>query len=221
MGEITGDPGVYVRSMPTRGTLGGLARGTFDAVDVLDAAGYEMIVIETVGVGQDEVDVARAAHTTVVVSAPGLGDDIQAIKAGVLEIADIHVVSKQDRADAHKTITDLKNMLAIGLTVTGISSWQPRVVATSALRGEGIAELLVAINRHWAFLCDSGEINERRRRINERRLVKAGEEILNNHFVHHRDGKAVQILEQLQARTLSPHTAAERLLEDIRIGGKR
>ena len=100
MGDVCGDPGVFVRSMATRGALGGLARGTLDAVDILDAAGYEIVIIETVGVGQDEVDVARAAHTTVVVSAPGLGDDIQAIKAGILEIADIHVVSKCDRPDA-------------------------------------------------------------------------------------------------------------------------
>ncbi len=115
MGELAGDPGVYVRSMATRGALGGLARGTLEAVDVLDAAGFDIVMIETVGVGQDEVDVARAAHTTVVVSAPGLGDDIQAIKAGILEIADIHVVSKCDRPDANRTIADLKNMLALGL----------------------------------------------------------------------------------------------------------
>ena len=115
MSELGGDPGVFVRSMATRGALGGLASGTLEAVDVLDAAGFDMVVIETVGVGQDEVDVARAAHTTVVVSAPGLGDDIQAIKAGILEIADIHAVSKCDRSDANKTIADLKTMLALGL----------------------------------------------------------------------------------------------------------
>ncbi len=114
MGELGGDPGVFVRSMATRGALGGLARGTLEAVDILDAAGFAVVVIETVGVGQDEVDVARAAHTTVVVSPPGLGDDIQAIKAGILEIADIHVVSKCDRPDANRMIADLKNMLALG-----------------------------------------------------------------------------------------------------------
>jgi len=115
MADLAGDKGVYVRSMATRGALGGLARGTLEAVDIVDAAGYDMVLIETVGVGQDEVDVARASHTTVVVSAPGLGDDIQAIKAGVLEIADIHVVSKCDKPDADRTISDLKNMLTLGL----------------------------------------------------------------------------------------------------------
>src|SRR5512141_2138386 len=135
MGELAGDPGVYVRSMATRGALGGLAGGTLEAVDVLDAAGYDMVLIETVGVGQDEVDVARAAHTTVVVSAPGLGDDIQAIKAGILEIADVHVVSKCDKPDANRTISDLKSMLALGLSLAGEGSrnrWAPPVVSTAS-----------------------------------------------------------------------------------------
>src|SRR6478672_7763082 len=122
MGALGGDPGVYVRSMATRGALGGLAAGTLEAVDVLDAAGFDLVLIETVGVGQDEVEVARAAHTTVVISAPGLGDDIQAIKAGILEIADIHVVSKCDKPDANRTIVDLKTMLALGLTQAKVGS---------------------------------------------------------------------------------------------------
>jgi LAO/AO transport system kinase len=125
MGDLAGDPGIFVRSMATRGALGGLAKGTLEAVDVLDAAGFDIVVIETVGVGQDEVDVARAAHTTVVVSAPGLGDDIQAIKAGILEIADVHVVSKCDRADANRTIVDLKTMLALGMTHLDTGKWKP------------------------------------------------------------------------------------------------
>src|SRR5690606_9172288 len=124
MGELSGNPSVFVRSQATRGALGGLARGTLEAVDVLDAAGYELIMIETVGVGQDEVDVVRAAHTTVVVSAPGLGDDIQAIKAGILEIADIHVVSKCDRPDANRTVTELKSMLGLGLKLEQGGGWR-------------------------------------------------------------------------------------------------
>jgi LAO/AO transport system kinase len=220
MGEVTADPGVYVRSMATRGALGGLAKGALDAVDVLDAAGYEIIVIETVGVGQDEVDVARAAHTIVVVSAPGLGDDIQAIKAGILEIADIHVVSKCDRVDAVKTIANLKNMLAMGLAFACNGSWQAPLMATSARRGEGIPELVATIDRHLAFLRDSGEIDKRRMLINERRLLKAGEEILRVQFVHRGEGRVSQLLEQLRARSLSPHRAAESLLKDIRMGNE-
>jgi len=248
MGELCGDPGVFVRSMATRGTLGGLARGTLEAVDVLDAAGFDMVMIETVGVGQDEVDVARAAHTTVVVSAPGLGDDIQAIKAGILEIADIHVVSKCDRADANRTITDLKMMLMLGHTKmdTGESgengvranfpreteprrareirsdpllSWRPPVIATSAVRDEGISRLLTAIDDHRNALERSGEIDTRRASIAERRLLAAGEGILRDRFARHRDGKLAGLLEQLRERTLSPHAAAVKLLRELDIGG--
>ena len=147
MSEIAGDPGVFVRSMATRGALGGLARGTLEAVDILDAGGYEIIVIETVGVGQDEVDIVRAAHTTVVVSAPGLGDDIQAIKAGMLEIADIHAVSKGDKPEADRTVSDLKNMLGLGVALTGkvVGRLVP-VIKTCSPKNEGIAQLASAID---------------------------------------------------------------------------
>ena len=248
MGALAGDPGVYVRSMATRGALGGLARGTLEAVDILDAAGFDVVMIETVGVGQDEVDVARAAHTTVVVSAPGLGDDIQAIKAGILEIADIHVVSKCDRPDANRTIADLKNMLALGLKPgTGKSRthkmgselifstssdspapalkmssdpicWRPPVVATSSLRDEGVADLLAAIDRHREAIEASGEIDLRRASIAERRMLVAGEQILREEFARHRDGKVLALLDDVKARTLSPHSAAEALLRDLHIG---
>jgi LAO/AO transport system kinase len=219
MGELGGDPGVYVRSMATRGALGGLARGTLEAVDVLDAAGFDLVLIETVGVGQDEVDIARAAHTTVVVSAPGLGDDIQAIKAGILEIADVHVVSKSDRADANRTIADLKGMLALGLALGPRAAWQPPVVATSALRGEGIDAVLAAIDVHRAALASSGEIDVRRAAIAERRLLKASEEILRDRFARERGGRVQALLGALTARTLSPHAAAIRLLDQLHSGG--
>jgi LAO/AO transport system kinase len=217
MGELAGDPGVFVRSMATRGALGGLARGTLEAVDVLDAAGFDLVLIETVGVGQDEVEVARAAHTTVVVSAPGLGDDIQAIKAGILEIADIHVVSKCDRPDADRTIADLKNMLVLGMA-TARSAWHPPVLATSSARDEGITELVDAIDRHYATLKSSGEIDARRSDINERRLLKAGEEILRDRFVRHRDAHVAALLDALGRRAMSPHSAAVRLLAELSSG---
>ena len=228
MGELGGDSGVYVRSMATRGALGGLAHGTLEAVDVLDAAGFEVVIIETVGVGQDEVDVARAAHTTVVVSAPGLGDDIQAIKAGILEIADIHVVSKCDRPDANKTIAELKNMLAMALGselshLRGSdpkAAWRPPVIATSMVGDQGVADLVAAIDGHGEVLAQSGEIRARRALIAERRLLKAGEEILRDQFARHRDGKVSPLLEQLESRTLSPHTAAICLLRELNLGGQ-
>jgi LAO/AO transport system kinase len=218
MGDLAGDAGVYVRSMATRGSLGGLARGTLEAVDVLDAAGYDFVIIETVGAGQDEVEVARAAHTTVVISAPGLGDDIQAIKAGILEIADVHVVSKCDKPDANKAIADLKNMLSLGLSLSHRAPWQVPVVPTSSQRDEGIAELLAAIDSHWTSLEETGEIATRRVQINERRLLKAGEEILRDQFVRNRDDKVAALVTELNARALSPHRAAERLLAALHIG---
>jgi len=221
MGELAGDAGIFVRSMATRGALGGLSRGTLEAVDVLDAAGFDMVLIETVGVGQDEVDVARAAHTTVVVSAPGLGDDIQAIKAGVLEIADVHVVSKCDRSDADKTLADLKNMLALGLGLYGAGAWQPPVVATSAQREEGVAALLAAIDRHRSTLVESGEMARRCAEINERRLLKAGEEILRERFVRERDGRVSALVARLAGRAMSPRAAAATLLDELGIGDKR
>jgi LAO/AO transport system kinase len=250
MGDLAGDTGVFVRSMATRGALGGLANGTLEAVDVLDAAGFEMVIIETVGVGQDEVDVARAAHTTVVVSAPGLGDDIQAIKAGILEIADIHVVSKCDRADANRTIADLKTMLALGSTHMDTAKWSaesttragsattfpasragdasatnvvadaaiPAVIATSSIRGQGVADLLAAIDAHRARLERTGEIEARRAAIAERRLLAAGEALLRDAFVRHRLGKLSPLLERLRVRTLSPHAAARQLLRELNLG---
>ncbi len=220
MSDLGGDPGVFVRSMATRGALGGLARGTLEAVDVLDAAGYDVVIIETVGVGQDEVDVARSAHTTVVVSAPGLGDDIQAIKAGILEIADVHVVSKCDRADANKTIAELKTMLTMGIKLgTGKEQWYPPVVATSALKAAGVAALVEAIDAHRAALLRTGEIAARQAQIAQRRLLRAGEDILRDRFERQRDAALAQLLEELAARRTSPHSAAVRLLEAIRIGG--
>jgi LAO/AO transport system kinase len=227
MSDLGGDPGVFVRSMATRGALGGIANGTLETVDVLDAAGYDIVVIETVGVGQDEVEVARAAHTTVVVSAPGLGDDIQAIKAGILEIADIHAVSKCDRPDANRTIADLKMMLALGLTQldtakaggTVAPAWRAPVIATSSTRDEGVAQLLAAIDSHREALERSGDIDARRAAIAERRLLTAGEAILREQFARHRDGKLSTLLEQLRTRTLSPRTAARALLRELNIGG--
>ncbi|HYT96754.1 MAG TPA: methylmalonyl Co-A mutase-associated GTPase MeaB [Casimicrobiaceae bacterium] len=220
MGELAGDTGVFVRSMATRGTIGGLARGTLEAVDVLDAAGYDLVFIETVGAGQDEVDVARAAHTTVVVSAPGLGDDIQAIKAGILEIADVHVISKCDKPEANRTMTDLKAMLALGLSLTQgkAYAWQVPVVATSSARNEGIDALLAAIDDHKRMLDSTGAIEQRRAAIAQRRMLKASEEILRERFLRNRDQTMNVLLAALKERKLSPHAAAVRWLQQLQIG---
>ena len=206
MAGLDGDPGVFIRSMATRGVTGGLARASLNAVDILDAAGFEMILVETVGVGQDEVDVIQAAHTVVVVSAPGLGDGIQAIKAGVLEIADIHAVSKCDRQDSGKTVADLESKLALGRRGSG---WTPPVVETSAERDQGIAELLAAIDGHHAHLTASGEMTARRRRMFEHRVLGEARHMLSRRV---RDAPP-ELIERLMAGETDPHTAALDLLD--------
>jgi LAO/AO transport system kinase len=216
MNELNSDPGIFIRSMATRGALGGLARASLDTVDLMDAAGFDIVLLETVGVGQDEVDVVQATHTTVVVSAPGLGDDVQAIKAGILEIADIHVVSKCDRSDANKTITDLKMMLGLGLREG--TAWQPPVVPTSGETGQGIEVLLTTIDQHRTHLEQSDELAKRRRQTAEMRMLKTAEDILRRRFVGGRDGVAAELLERVVARDIDPYAAALRLLAALHEG---
>ncbi|MEX0638331.1 MAG: methylmalonyl Co-A mutase-associated GTPase MeaB, partial [Burkholderiales bacterium] len=175
---------------------------------------YDMIFIETVGVGQDEVDVVRAAHTTVVVSAPGLGDDIQAIKAGILEIADVHAVSKGDKPEADKTLSELKSMLGLALPTLGLKRAVP-VIKTSSPREEGIAELLGAIDAHREYLVTSGQYEERRQAIRERRMLKAAEQLLHEEFERHRQGRMADLVAELATGTVSPRAAARRLVAHI------
>jgi len=160
------DPGVFIRSLATRGHLGGLSRTTGDAVNVLDAAGFETVIVETVGVGQDEVDVVRLVDTALVVSVPGLGDDVQAIKHGILEIADVLVVNKGDREGADRTARDLRAML--GLRTNGPQDLE--IIQTVATRGEGIDELLAAVDRHRQRQQQTGAFAERRRTQAEAQL---------------------------------------------------
>ncbi len=206
--ELAGDPGVFIRSMATRGALGGLARATHDVVDVLDAAGYDVVLVETVGVGQDEVDIVQAAHTVIVVSAPGLGDEIQAIKAGVLEIADIHIVSKCDKAEASETVADLRAMLRLGAIGREGSVWRTPVVATSAQRRLGIDDMIAAIDAHQAHLRESGEIEERRRRILEMRMLKAAEDIVRERLLRQSRKALDALLDRAMAREIDPYAAA-------------
>ena len=216
MADIAGDPGIFIRSMASRGALGGLARASLDAVDLLDAAGFDPVIIETVGVGQDEVEIVHVADTTVVVSAPGLGDDIQAIKAGVLEIADIHMVSKGDRPDADKTVAELKQMLMLGeLKQEG---WAVPVLATSALTGHGIDKLLGLIDAHRTHLQDSGTLAARRRRSAETRTLKIAEGIIRGRYAAGRGAEAQAIIDRVSARKLDPHGAALALLDILNQG---
>src|SRR5438132_6823002 len=160
MAELYTDRGVFIRSMATRGFLGGLAKATNDVVDILDASGFDIVLVETVGVGQDEIEIIRTVQTNVVVLVPGMGDDIQAIKAGIMEIGDVFVVNKADRPGADKTVTEVTMMMGL---VEEHGDWMPPIVKTVASRGEGIAELDDAIRKHFEYLSTSGELDRRNR----------------------------------------------------------
>jgi len=182
MQSLYTDPGVFIRSMATRGAMGGLARASRDAVDVLDAAGFDWVLVETVGVGQDEVDVVRTVDSVVLVTVPGLGDDIQAIKAGILEIADVFVINKADREGVERTFKDLQMMLSIG--EHGV--WVPPVLKAVAVNDEGVDRLLAEVERHREHLAASGELAARRRShlrlrvetLLKERVVAAADQVL-------------------------------------------
>jgi len=208
------DPGVFIRSLATRGYLGGLSRSTFDIVHVLDAMGFERILVETVGVGQDEVDVMRAAHTTVVVTVPGLGDDIQAIKSGLLEIADVLVVNKADREGAERMHSELVQMLHLRPS----GGWTIPVLLTRASASIGLDAVRDAIETHRAFLASDPEHAGRERTRREGELLDVLDEELRRRVAqrlaaHGSDGLA-PLLDAVRAGTVDPYTAALRILED-------
>lgn len=214
MRDLAGDPGVFIRSMASRGALGGLAATTANVVLALDAAGFEVILIETVGAGQAEVDIARLAHTTLVVEAPGLGDEIQAIKAGILEIADILVVNKADLPGVEATERALKNMLQLAIpghsTQTG---WQPPLIRTVATEGIGVAELYAEIARHRRHLEQSGEWQRRERARLQFELDHLLQTVLVSRWrAGVPDEKYLEVLDKLVQRRLSPWEAVELLL---------
>jgi LAO/AO transport system kinase len=198
------DPGVFIRSMASRGQLGGLAAATPMAIRALDAAGFDVILVETVGVGQAELEIASAADSTVVVVVPGMGDSVQAAKAGVMEIADVLVVNKADRPDTAATVTDLRNMVALST-----AAWRPPVVATVATTSDGIAELVAELDRHWSWLATSGDLERRRR-------SRARDAVLALAFATVRaalDGPLLDALaEQVADGVLDPHEASAKLL---------
>ena len=160
MQEHATDPGVFIRSMATRGHLGGLSAAAPQALRILDAAGFGVILVETVGVGQAEVEIAGLADTTLVLAAPGTGDAIQAAKAGVLEVADIFVVNKSDQPGAQEAVRDLRTMIAMARR--GEGDWKPPIVTTTATTGEGITDLTARLDAHWSWLASSGERDRRR-----------------------------------------------------------
>jgi LAO/AO transport system kinase len=215
MQEHATDPGVYIRSMGTRGHLGGLSWATPQALRVLDAAGCEVVIIETVGVGQAEVDIAKLADTTVVLLAPGMGDGIQAAKAGILEVADLYVVNKADRDGADHTVRDLRNSMSLGAKRPP-DAWTPPIIKTVASRGEGNDELIEAISKHREWLATSGTLERRRR-------ARAADEIealaltsLRSQMGDLRDGSLLtDLAERVVAGTTDPYAAADDLLAAV------
>ena len=229
MRDLSGDPGVYIRSMASRGSLGGLARATASVIKVLDAAGFDYVLVETVGAGQAEVDIANAAHTTIVIEAPGMGDEIQSIKAGILEIADILVVNKADRPGADRTVRSLKMMLHLGpvggtrqsgrisTTTTASpngSAWNIPVLETVATEEKGMAALAETLAQHMAHLRQSGDWLKREKERSWREV----EGLLQQRFMAQfqasvppelRDGLLTAVAE----RKVDPYTAVHQLLE--------
>jgi LAO/AO transport system kinase len=208
------DAGVYIRSMSSRGHLGGLAAATPQAVRVLEGAGCDVVLVETVGVGQAEVEVASLADTTLVLLAPGMGDAIQAVKAGILEIADVFVVNKADRDGADATYRDIQGMIALGERAAG--EWRPQVVRAVASRSEGIDDVVAAIDKHRAWLSESGELTKRReaRAAAEVEAIALG--ALRARIGTLRNGTALtNLAARVAAGTLDPYAAADELLSSL------
>jgi LAO/AO transport system kinase len=208
------DPGVYIRSMSSRGHLGGLAAATPQAVRVLEGAGCEVVLVETVGVGQAEVEVASLADTTVVLLAPGMGDAVQAAKAGILEIADVFVVNKADRDGADSTYRDIQGM--IGLAERKPGEWRPQVVRAVAVRGEGIDDVVAAIEKHRRWMDEHGELQARRERRAAAEVEAIALGVLRERMGTVRGGAALQALaRRVAAGDLDPYAAADDLLKGI------
>jgi LAO/AO transport system kinase len=220
MMELAGDPQVFIRSMASRGSLGGLSASTRDVVRAMDAAGYDPIIIETIGTGQAEVEVMRAAQTVLVVSAPGMGDEVQAIKAGILEIADIFVVSKADKPGADQTVAELAMLLSLDpnrrLHDKSKPYWRIPVLKTSAIKDQGISQLVDAIEQHRQYLLQSGMLAHR-----AQRQVRSEVEALVVHAVINALKNEVtgdewqKVLEEITARERDPYSVANELQKRI------
>lgn len=209
MQDLSSDPEVFVRSMASRDALGGLAPATADVVSVLDAAGKDVVIIETVGAGQDEVEVASAAMTTVVLLTPGAGDDVQAMKAGIMEIADVLVVHKADLPSADQLLRQVASMVE----GTARDGWRVPVLKASSVKGEGIDELVDALDRHRQWLAESGALDRQRASQARHQVLTLVRHRLLERVLAHTDDRALNdVVRRVAARDLDPHTAAEALI---------
>jgi len=218
MQELSGDPEVFIRSMGSRGALGGLSVATNDVINILDAFGKDFVIVETVGAGQVEIEVVKYAHTCIVVTMPGAGDEIQAIKAGILEIGDIFVVNKADREGSMRTLADLEMMVETK-PAGPEGAWKPPVLSTMALDNEGVAELARDIARHREYLVESGLLT-----LKDAQRMKAELLSILSLKVEEAAGRALEdggaaseLVRRMAARDLDPHTAAEELVKILEL----
>jgi LAO/AO transport system kinase len=215
MSELVHDSGVFIRSMATRGSLGGLSKKAVDAADVLDAAGYDYIIFETVGVGQSELDIVRAADTTIVVLVPESGDSVQAMKAGLMEIADFFVLNKSDRPASEQAVTALKTVL--GLREHNPDSWMPAIIKAVATENKGINEISDEVEKHYQYLINSNNfIKRRENRIKIRIKDIVEEKILHELWGERRENSLNSSLEKVVLGDLSPYHIAEKIIEDFK-----
>jgi LAO/AO transport system kinase len=214
MHDLVANEQIFVRSIATRDSTGGLPLAAFRAADVFDACGYERIIIETVGTGQNQTDIMQAAHTVISVSAPGLGDDIQAMKSGLLELADIHAVTKSDLAGAAKALMDIENAVHMRLKDhDGSDAWIPAVLPLNGLNGDGIADLHKAIQTHFKHLQDTGNMQQRCQRMFRERIYREAVNVLAQSFRSAPDKRLADRIDQVMQRELTPAQAAREILD--------
>jgi LAO/AO transport system kinase len=210
MNHIADDPGIFIRSMATRGALGGLARATQDAIDLLDAAGFDVVLVETVGVGQDEVDVVSCVQTCVVVLIPGMGDEIQALKAGIIEVADLFVINKADRDGVEKVEREIEGMKSLSPT----RSWDPPLLRTVAAQGEGIAEVLTKVREHGVWLRAHGGLQRKAwERARLRFSCLLAEEASRRACARAGQAKVESLIAAIAERHLDPYAAVAEVLD--------
>ncbi len=208
------DEGVFIRSLATRGCLGGLTRSTQDIINVMDAMGRDIILVETVGVGQDEVEIVNTAHTSIVILVPGLGDDIQAIKAGIIEIGDLFVINKCDREGADKIERDLRMVLEMGRRRE--DGWEPPIFKTEAILGKGIFEVVYGIYRHKQALEQSNALGKRLRERTKTTFLEILESEIMAHFVERmeKEGELEKITDDLMNRRTDPYSVAQKIMAE-------
>jgi len=215
MMDLTTDSGIFIRSMATRGCKGGIARATCDAIKILDACGKNIILVETVGAGEDDVDIMNASHTSIVITVPGLGDDIQANKAGMMEIADIFVVNKADREGADMAVHVLESMLRL----TDQNGWKPPIVKTIATGSVGINELTDRIDEHFNYLKQNDLIRERHKRRAEMEIVNIARDIITRDVEEIKKSEAYnKLIEEIIEKKTDPHSAVEEIMMMIKTG---